>query len=153
ERVVAEQIGSEKFLLAGHSMGAHTVVAYALRHSEQLAGLVVIGPVFRGGQIPDRGYAYWDELAGALGNRGGGGFGSYIGRQQGIAPAFRDAVLRCTRERMLAHEHLDAVLAALRETPRSRPFEEISELGAIDVPALVVASRDEADPGHPYKSA
>ncbi len=153
ERVVAEQVGEGRFLLAGHSMGAHTAVAYALRHSERLAGLVVIGPVFRGGEIPDRAYAYWDGLADALERGGVDGFVEFIGREQGIAPAFRDSVLRFTRERMLLHEHLDGVLAALRETPRSRPFEEIAELQAIEVPALVVASRDEADPGHPYKSA
>jgi 3-oxoadipate enol-lactonase len=157
ERVIAAEVGSERFLLGGHSMGAHTVVAYALRHRERLAerlsGLVVIGPVFRGGQIPDRAYSYWDALAEALERGGVDGFVEFIGAQQGIAPAFRDSVLRFTRERMLGHEHLDAVLAALRETPRSRPFEEISELGPIEVPALVVASHDEADPGHPYKSA
>jgi pimeloyl-ACP methyl ester carboxylesterase len=157
ERVIAEQVGSERFLLGGHSMGAHTVVAYALRHrerlAERLAGLVVIGPVFRGGQIPDRAYSYWDGLADALERGGVDGFVDFIAREQTIAPAFRDSVLLFTRERMLAHEHLDAVLAALRETPRSRPFEEISELAAIEVPALVVASHDAADPGHPYKSA
>jgi 3-oxoadipate enol-lactonase len=157
ERVIEQQVGSERFLLAGHSMGAHTVVAYALRHrealAERLAGLVVIGPVFRGGEIPDSAYSYWDGLAEALERGGVDGFVEFIANQQGIAPAFRDSVLRFTRERMLAHEHLDAVLAALRETPRSRPFEEISELRGIEVPALVVASHDEADPGHPYRSA
>lgn len=157
ERVVADQVGSERFLLAGHSMGAHTVVAYALRHravlAERLAGLVVIGPVFRGGEIPDRAYAYWDGLAAALERGGVDGFVEYVGGAQEIAPAFRESVLRFTRERMLAHRHLDAVLAALRETPRSRPFEEISELRGIEVPALVVASHDDADPGHPYSSA
>lgn len=157
ERVVAEQVGSERFLLAGHSMGAHTVVAYALRHravlAERLAGLVVIGPVFRGGQIPDRAYSYWDGLAEALERGGVDGFVDYIGRAQEIAPAFRDSVLRFTRERMLAHEHLDAVLAALRETPRSRPFESIEDLEVLELPSLVVASHDEADPGHPYAVA
>jgi pimeloyl-ACP methyl ester carboxylesterase len=153
ERVVAERVGEGKFLLAGHSMGAHTAVAYALRHSERLAGLVVIGPVFRGGEIPERAFAYWDGLADALERGGVDGFVEFIGREQGIAPAFRDSVLRFTRERMLAHRHLDAVLAALRETPRSRPFEELSELRSVEVPALVVASHDEADPGHPYSSA
>ncbi len=33
-------------MLAGHSMGAHTAVAYALRHPERIAGLVVIGPTY-----------------------------------------------------------------------------------------------------------
>jgi pimeloyl-ACP methyl ester carboxylesterase len=34
--------------------------------------------------------------------------------------------------------------------PRSRPFERWDELAAIEVPTVVVASRDDADPGHPY---
>ena len=38
----------------------------------------------------------------------------------------------------------------MREVPRSLPFEGMAELESLDVPALVVASRDEADPGHPY---
>ena len=39
---------------------------------------------------------------------------------------------------------------ALHAVPRSRPFEAWDELEAIEVPTVVVASRDEADPGHPY---
>jgi hypothetical protein len=50
---------------------------------------------------------------------------------------------------MAQHAHLDAVADALRAVPRSRPLEALAELGAIAVPALVVASGDEADPGHP----
>ena len=38
---------------------------------------------------------------------------------------------------------------ALEATPRSQPFERLAELTAISAPALVVASRDESDPGHP----
>jgi len=37
--------------------------------------------------------------------------------------------------------------------PRSRPFESLEELRGLDVPALVVASNDDADPGHPYEAA
>jgi pimeloyl-ACP methyl ester carboxylesterase len=33
--------------------------------------------------------------------------------------------------------------------PRSHPFERVEELNSISVPAVVVASADEADPGHP----
>ena len=33
ERVVAAQVGEGRFVLAGHSMGAHTAVAYALATS------------------------------------------------------------------------------------------------------------------------
>ena len=54
------------------------------------------------------------------------------------------------RQRLGAHEHPDAVADALHAVPRSRPFERWEELAAIAVPTVVVASRDEADPGHPY---
>jgi hypothetical protein len=46
-----------------------------------------------------------------------------------------------------------AVARALREVPRSSPFESMSELEFLEVPALVVASHDLADPGHPYAVA
>jgi pimeloyl-ACP methyl ester carboxylesterase len=36
---------------------------------------------------------------------------------------------------------------------RSRPFDSLEELGALAVPTLVVASNDDADPGHPYEAA
>ena len=81
------------------------------------------------------------------------GFVDYIDREQGIDPAWRDSVLRFTRERMLRHRHLEALADALREVPRSRPFEALDELERLDVPALVVASHDAADPGHPYAVA
>ncbi len=35
----------------------------------------------------------------------------------------------------------------------SVPFEGMAELESLSVPALVVASRDEADPGHPFAVA
>ena len=62
-------------------------------------------------------------------------------------------MLRFTRERMLRHRDLGAIARALREVPRSRPFDGLEELERLDVPALVVASHDAADPGHPYAVA
>lgn len=153
ERVVAATVGEERrFLLAGHSMGAHTAVAYALAHSDRLEGLVVIGPVYAG-EISAATLAYWDGLADALETGGVDGFLTYIERRQEIDPAWRDSVLRFTRERMLRHRHLEAIVTALREVPRSRPFDRMEDLARIEVPALVVASRDAADPGHPYETA
>jgi len=152
EAVVAEQVGEGPFLLAGHSMGAHTAVSYALRNPERVAGLVAIGPTYTG-TIAAESLAYWDGLAAALESDGIDGFVGYIDRRQGIDPSWRDSVVRFTRERMLRHRHLDALVVALREVPRSRPFEAFEELGRLDVPALVVASHDAADPGHPYEIA
>jgi pimeloyl-ACP methyl ester carboxylesterase len=149
EEVVAATVGEGRFVLGGHSMGAHTAVAYALRRPERLSGLVVIGPVYEG-EISAETLAYWDGLAAALEAGGVDGFLAYIDREQGIDSAWRDSVLRFTRERMLQHRHLEAVVDALRVVPRSRPFDEMTELESIQVPALVVASHDAADPGHPY---
>ena len=152
ERVVDSQVGERRFLLGGHSMGAHTAVAYALRHPDRLAGLVAIGPTYRG-EIRPSSLEYWDGLAAALEGEGIDGFVAYIGERQGIDPRWRDSVLRFTRERMEAQRSPEALVEALRETTRSRPFESLEELSAIEAPALVVASNDDADPGHPYEAA
>jgi pimeloyl-ACP methyl ester carboxylesterase len=152
ESVVDTAVGERAFVLAGHSMGAHTAIAYALRHPQRLAGLVAIGPAYDG-TIPAESLSYWDGLAAALEEDGVEGFVAYIDRAQRIDPAWRGSVLRFTRERMLRHRHLDAIARALREVARSRPFGTIERLESIEVPALVVASHDDADPGHPYSIA
>ena len=152
ERVVAERVGGGRFLLGGHSMGAHTAVGYALRHPDRLAGLVVIGPVYAG-TVEPASLDYWDGLAAALETDGIEGFLAYLDERQGIDPRWRDSVLRFTRERLQAQEHPEALVAALREVPRSRPFGSVAELGGLEVPALVVASNDDADPGHPHAAA
>jgi 3-oxoadipate enol-lactonase len=149
DSVVAEEIGDGRFVLGGHSMGAHTAVAYAIEHADRLAGLVVIGPVYTGFVDPEA-LAAWDRLADGL-DRGVDGFMEAFDRN--LDPDWRDSVLRFTRERMNEHRHPEAVARALREVPRSAPFESMSELEFIDVPALVVASRDDADPGHPHSVA
>jgi pimeloyl-ACP methyl ester carboxylesterase len=152
EALVASEVGEGRFILGGHSMGAHTAVSYALLHPDRVAGLVAIGPTYTG-TIAAESLRYWDGLAAALEQGGVDGFVDYIDRAQGIDPAWRDSVLRFTRERMLRHRHLDALVVALRELPRSRPFEAFNELERLEVPTLVVASHDGADPGHPYDVA
>jgi 3-oxoadipate enol-lactonase len=150
EAVIEAEVGEAQVVLAGHSMGAHTSVAHALAHGDRLAGLVVIGPVYTG-FIDQEVLARWDRLADGLERGGVDGFMKAFDR--GLDPAWRQTVLRFTRARMLAHRHPEAVARALREVPRSAPFESMSELEFLDLPALVVASHDDADPGHPYAVA
>jgi pimeloyl-ACP methyl ester carboxylesterase len=145
-------VGEGRVLLAGHSMGAHTAIAYALQHQDRVAGLVAIGPVARG--IPtteERSLAYWDALADGLEQGGVDGF--IAAYDHDLDPAWRDTLLRIARQRLELHRQPEAVAQALREVPRSVPFDGIEELEFLDVPVLVVASRDEADPGHPYAIA
>jgi len=151
ESVLAARGGGERFLLGGSSMGAHTALAYALQRPERLAGLVAIGPSYESPLGPE-GLARWDGLALALEEGGVEGFVAEIDRGQPLEPRWRGSVLRFTRERM-RHRDLAAVADALREVPRSAPFADLEELEAIEVPVLLVASRDEADPGHPYAVA
>lgn len=152
DRVISAEVGEGPCVIAGHSMGAHTAVALALRNPGRVAGLVIAGPVYDG-EIEPEALDYWDGLAEALAADGIDGFLGYIDRHLSTDPAWRDSVLRFTRERMLAQRHLDALVEALREVPRSRPFEALDDLEALDVPALVVASHDDADPGHPFEVA
>jgi pimeloyl-ACP methyl ester carboxylesterase len=152
DSVIAAEVGEGRLTLAGHSMGAHTAVAYALANPDRVDALIVIGPVYMG-SISEESVEYWDGLATALEEGGIDGFVDYIDRAQRIDPARRDSVLRFTRERMSLHRDLGAIAVALRETPRSRPFGSLAELEALEVPSLVVASDDDADPGHPYEVA
>lgn len=150
--VIDERAGGVPVLLAGHSMGAHTAVGFALEDPGRVAGLVVIGPAYDG-EIGEDSLRYWDGLAAALEQDGIDGFVAYIDRVQDIDPRWRDSVLRFTRERMERHRYPEAIVAALREVPRSRPFGSLAELEDLVVPTLVVASHDAADPGHPYAVA
>jgi pimeloyl-ACP methyl ester carboxylesterase len=151
EAVLEATVGEDRFVLVGHSMGAHTAVAYALRRPERLRGMVLIGPVYAG-EITDAVLERWDGLAASLEEGGVEGFLAFID-ERGIDPAWREPVLRFTRERMLLHRHPEALAEAIREVPRSRPFGGLEELDALAVPALVVASHDDADPGHPRGAA
>jgi 3-oxoadipate enol-lactonase len=151
ECVIAEAVGEGEFLLVGSSMGAHTAVAYALAHPQRVSGLVLVGPVYAGG-IDEAALAHWDGLAQALEEGGVEGFLSHID-DSGLDPSWRQSILRFSRERMMLHRHPEAVVAALREVPRSRPFGGLEDLEGLAMPALVVASNDRADPGHPREVA
>ena len=150
EAVLDAEVADRRVVLAGHSMGAHTAVSYALARIDRLAGLVVIGPTYMG-FVDEQALAGWDRLADGLERGGVDGFMDAYDR--GLDPAWRETILGFTRRRMLEHRHPNAVARALREVPRSGPFEAISELEFCDLPALVVASRDAADPSHPYSVA
>ncbi len=149
-QAVLDDLGIERAVLAGASMGAHTLLAFALRAPERVAGIVVITPAYAGEEVEDPArLARWDALAAGLRAGGVEGFLAAQGEPR-VAPAFRETVLRVIRQRLSAHTHLEAVADALETVPRSRPFHCIAELGGIEAPAAVVASGDEADPEHPF---
>jgi pimeloyl-ACP methyl ester carboxylesterase len=129
-------------------MGAHTLVRFALQHRERAAALVAITPAFDPDE-GERGYERWDALSRGLREGGVEGFLEAYGEPR-VPEAFRETARTVLRQRLSAHEHPAAVADALREVPRSRPFESWDDLSRLDLPVTVVASRDEADPEHPY---
>lgn len=146
---VLDDRGIDRAVLAGASMGAHTLLWAALRVPERVAGLVVITPAFDPATQEDEArLARWDALADGLSRGGIDGFIAAQGRPD-VPEAWQETVEKVTRQRLGQHEHLDAVADALRAVPRSRPFDTVDELSAISVPVIVVASSDEPDPGHP----
>jgi pimeloyl-ACP methyl ester carboxylesterase len=162
--------------LAGASMGAHTILRFALDHPERVTALGVITPAFDpaaepsspanagaapggAGAAPDGAVAGWagsdsdrDDLARALREGGVEGFVQAYDFST-VLPAWRDTVETVVRQRLSAHEHPAAVADAMEVVSRSRPFEDFAELAAIAVPTVVVASRDEVDPRHPLALA
>ncbi|WP_372789725.1 alpha/beta fold hydrolase [Paraconexibacter sp.] len=152
ERVLDER-DLQRVVLAGASMGAHTLLRFALAHPERAAGLVVITPAYDGrhpvdGPGRDRAMARWDALSDGLRTGGVEGFVEAYG-DPGVPEAWRETVISVLRQRLARHEHPEAVADALRAVPRSRPFGDLEDLRAITAPTVVVADRDEADPGHP----
>jgi pimeloyl-ACP methyl ester carboxylesterase len=145
---VLDDRGIERAVLAGASMGAHTIARFALEHPERTGALVLITPAFDPDE-PERGLDRWDSLSRGLREGGVEGFLEAYGEPR-VPESFRDTVKMVLRQRLSAHEHPEAVADALREVPRSAAFASWDALGALDLPVTVVASRDEADPEHPY---
>jgi pimeloyl-ACP methyl ester carboxylesterase len=145
---VLDHAGVERAVLAGASMGAHTLGWLALHRPDRVAGLVIITPAFAGEADDPERLARWDALSDGLRRDGIDGFVAAYG-EPAVPERWRGTVIKVIRQRLALHRHLDAVADAVRAVPRSRPFEALSDLGAIGVPTVVVASDDEADPGHP----
>jgi pimeloyl-ACP methyl ester carboxylesterase len=146
---VMDAAGVERAVLAGASMGAHTIVRFALEHPDRAAALVLATPAFDPDEDSGHGrLERWDRLARGLREGGVDGFIAAYGEPD-VPEQWRDTVARVLRQRLSAHEHPDAVADALRAVPRSRPFESWDDLAALSMPVIVVPSRDEADPEHP----
>jgi hypothetical protein len=91
----------------------------------------------------------WDRLSDGLRNGGVEGFVEAYGTPD-VPEKWRETIDRVLHQRLAAHDHPDALADALKAVPRSRPFEAWSELRAIEARTVIVASRDEVDPEHPY---
>jgi pimeloyl-ACP methyl ester carboxylesterase len=150
---VLEDRGLERAVIAGSSMGAATAMALALSEPSRVEALVQITPAYDGAPRTDPGaLSGWDARADAL---DAGDLDRFVGLTgvDGLPERFRDNARLAVRQRVERHAHLPAVAEALRQVPRSAAFDGLNRLGEVEVPVLVVGSRDEADPEHPLAVA
>lgn len=149
------ELGLERPLLAGASMGAHAALAFALAYPQLASGVVVITPGFdpdQGDEQFARAAARWQALARAL--RGGGiaAFLEAYGLER-IAAPWRELVRKAIEQRLASHRDLGAVADAVEGVGSSRPYRTAQELAGIAVPAVVIGSQDGPDPDHPLELA
>jgi pimeloyl-ACP methyl ester carboxylesterase len=150
---VLDSLEIPRAVLAGASMGAHTILSLALRAPGRVAALALVTPAYdpEAHEDPER-LARWDALSRGLREGGVAGFMAASGDPP-VPERWRETVEKVIRQRLAEHEHPEAVADALRAVPRSRPFERIDELRRLEAPTAVVGSRDDADPEHPLEVA
>ncbi|HTA96232.1 MAG TPA: alpha/beta hydrolase [Solirubrobacteraceae bacterium] len=147
---VLDRLEVEQAVLAGASMGAQTALCFALRLPERVLALGLVTPAFDPETHGEpSSYESWDRLAQGLREGGVEGFVAAYDLDT-IPERFRETVAAVLRQRLSSHDHPLAVADALQAIPRSRPFASWEELRSIEIPTVVVASRDEADPTHPF---
>jgi pimeloyl-ACP methyl ester carboxylesterase len=150
---VLDRLELERAALVGSSMGAATALAFALDHPERVPALVQITPAYAGhARTGDMAWESWERMATAL-ERGGVEAFVEVAQPDGVPERWREVARDATRQRMERHEHPKAVAQALRQVPRSLAWEGLEPLERLDLPVLIVGSRDEADSMHPLEVA
>ena len=150
---VLDHLGIERTALVGSSMGAATAMAFTLEHPERVTALVQITPAYTGyARTGDVDGDSWERMASEL-ERGGVDAFVDVAQPDGLPERWREIAREATRQRMGRHHDPSAVAAALRQVPRSIAWKGLEPLRDLDVPVLIVGSRDEADTLHPLAVA
>jgi 3-oxoadipate enol-lactonase len=145
--------GIDRAVIAGSSMGAATAMALALAEPERVEALVQITPAYDGAPRSDaEALAGWDARADAL---AAGDVDRFVALTDAdrLPERFRETARLAARQRIERHRDLATVAQALRQVPRSAAFQGLERLAEVQVPVLVVGSRDEADTEHPLAVA
>jgi pimeloyl-ACP methyl ester carboxylesterase len=149
---VLEHLDVERAALVGSSMGAATAMTFTLENPGRVPALVQITPAYTGyARAGDVDGEAWARLAATL-DEGIDAFVN-VAQPQDIPDRWREVAREATRQRMERHEHLGAVAQALREIPHSTAWKGLEPLASLEVPVLIVGSRDDADKMHPLGTA
>jgi pimeloyl-ACP methyl ester carboxylesterase len=147
---VLARLDLERAVLVGSSMGATTAMAFALQHPDRVPALVQITPAYVGDARARE--EDWERMAAEL-ERGDLDAFARVAQPDGVPERWREVAREAIRQRMERHEHPKAVARALREVPHSTAWRGLEPLESLELPVLVVGSRDEADPMHPLAVA
>ena len=147
---VLDHLEIQRAAFVGSSMGAATAMAFALEHPERVAALVQITPAYAGEARADSDGA-WESMAAEL-ERGGVEAFVQEALPSALPERWEDVTRQAIRQRMERHEHPEAVAQALRQVPQSKAWDGLDRLGQLDIPVLIVGSRQTAPgfvtPGH-----
>lgn len=140
-------------LVVGVSMGGLTALKLVLEQPRRVAGLVLVTPAFDPVRSPvaehlERAAVVADALRRA-------DLAAFVAAQPvPVDDPQVAAFLRGFAQRHFdSHRDLSAVADALETVMRARPFETFAELAAVEIPVLVVGSRDALDQNHPLALA
>jgi pimeloyl-ACP methyl ester carboxylesterase len=155
---VMDRCGAERAIVAGISMGAHTALRLTLEEPDRVLGLVVISPAYDPDDHPgEDNQAEALALAAGTRSRGAAGFAESMRMPDGFVTdaATQKTAEGFTRRSIERHRDLGALADAIEwsQGRESRPFAGLAELAAIDVPTVVVGSRDDLDTRHPLALA
>lgn len=145
---VMDALGVERALLVGASMGFHTALRVALDHPDRVAGVFGITPGFDPATTPSAKDLRDADLTAALLRRDGSE--GFVRALDAIGDPLGAIARDEMHSRISRHRDLGALAGAVERVIRSRPFESLDDLGALEAPVLIVASRDEFDPRHPF---
>ena len=101
---VLDASGIERAVLAGASMGAHTLLWLALNRPDRVGAVVVITPAFTGAGDDAARLAHWDALSAGLRDGGIDGFLNAYDLDA-VPERWRETVVKVIRQRLSLHEH------------------------------------------------
>jgi pimeloyl-ACP methyl ester carboxylesterase len=152
-KFVLERLELRRVALVGSSMGAATAMAFALEHPDRVPALVQITPAYMGhARTADVDGEVWERMATEL-ERGGVEAFVDVAQPASVSERWREIAREAIRQRMERHDHPLEVAQALRQIPRTEPWGTLDALEHLQVPVLIVGSRDEMDQLHPLAVA
>src|SRR5262249_13742117 len=104
----------DRAILAGASMGAHTLAHFPRVHPERVARLAIITPAFDPDEDQENRFDRWDRLANGLRTGGVEGFVNAYDLSS-VPEQWRDTINRVLHQRLAAHDHPQALADAIEQ--------------------------------------